>query len=264
MRSLLHSDNIWFGIKTALIVITAKNFLENRIKPVNGFTTVIPSHTTRTTSATTGLIPLQRQQQQHQLKHQPYPSFVVLHGLLDDMMLDDDGADDDSSSSTTNAAFDDLFSALIFSSNPKNAVESRIDECTNEEFLSFLSTSIESSSDEEEKQAYQDLLSMINDVKTELQQKEEQAQIQKAKLDKELQLQAKQEEEEMSKLKQEAKKNLSAADMLQRANDIDNAVMVSAKATEDEIKPNDFMRDVKLERGLSGFNNSGKMRVGGR
>ena len=53
------------------------------------------------------------------------------------------------------------------------------------------------------------------------------------------------------------------ADVMKQVAAVDQAIITaSAEATEDE-KPDNFMRDAKAVRGLSGFNNKGNMRVGG-
>ena len=205
-------------------------------------------------------------------------SIIVLHGLLDDMMLergnDDDGTSTSTSTTETNnnsircGEYEDLLDELIFTTDDtKKVVLNRLEECTTDGFLEYLttiSTNETEEEDEEVRQAYQDLLNLIITVKSEVddkKKKQAEAEAAQIKATAEAKLKAEAEETEQGNNKGKEKKPISATDLLKKANEIDQAVMVS-EANDDEL-PDDFMRDAKLVRGLSGFNNRGQMRVGG-
>ncbi|CAB9527254.1 expressed unknown protein [Seminavis robusta] len=194
---------------------------------------------------------------------QPPPCFR-LFGILDE--INNGGA---SSSSEDDEQFDSLFNDLIFcTGDTKAVIADRLESCSDPDFLQWLEWNMEESEDDEEAQALQDLLEMIDQVATETQAnnnnqqaEQERRQEEQAKKQQEMESQQASDTTDNDTGSASATSSMSAADLLKKANAIDQAVMI-AEASDDE-KPNDFMRDAKAERGLGGFNNKGRMRVGG-
>ena len=158
---------------------------------------------------------------------------------------------------TSVASYQRLFDALIFGNNVKALITDKLEESTDAGFQQFLKESQANAEDPEEAQAYQDLIVLINNVQEELHTKQLVAQAA-------LQERLKEIEEEAAVAAAATNRNRSTnADVMKQVAAVDQAIITaSAEATEDE-KPDNFMRDAKAVRGLSGFNNKGNMRVGG-
>ena len=173
-------------------------------------------------------------------------------------MAEGDATSDDSSG---DADHEDLFHALIFSSNTRADILSRLDECTDPRFAEYLKSCSEKATDAEEKQGLDELMDLIETVQTSV--AEERAQEEAAK---EAEAEAKAKAEAESEADDEETnaptKVLSNADLLKQANAIDQAVMTSAMS--DDEKPSDFISDCREVANLSrSFNRRGQMRVGG-
>ena len=206
------------------------------------------------------------------LQQQQHPAFQYcgrqrptrLFGILDDFSPAEDAPETDSTDdSNNNSAFDDLLNDLVFSSgDPHTDIAERWEECSDPAFGEWLTSQKNASNDKEEREALQELLGMIQEVASmKLEQAETSAAHQKQQSTSEA---TEQEDSDTTSTPTNtiSDQNLSAADLLKKANAIDHAVMTSAGA-EDPDRPSDFMTDAKAERGLGGFNNSGRMRVGG-
>lgn len=191
-------------------------------------------------------------------------------GILDDMLMDDasNGSADDAASAASlsadkgDAAYASLFEELVFSTREMRLdVEERIDACGEEGFLAWLEATKESSPDPEEQAAIDEVLQTIKETQQKVQaQREEEAAQEAARLEAQKALEdatAVQAEEAYSP----PPATMSTAELLKRASEIDQGVMVAEAS--DEEKPADFMRDAKATVGLGGFNNRGQMRVGG-
>mmetsp|Transcript_21482 Transcript_21482/g.35565 ORF Transcript_21482/g.35565 Transcript_21482/m.35565 type:complete len:243 (-) Transcript_21482:68-796(-) len=189
-----------------------------------------------------------------------YP--VLLHGILDDITassLEDNDSEIDSSNGNNNQAYERLFEDLVFStSDSRTVVAEQLEACTDACFVQYLETLQESSTDEEERQALRGLLDVINDVKT---TSDAAAAAKLLATEEQQQEKARRLEEQQAKLRADAPTRMSNADVLKKANKIDEAI-VTVAASDDDL-PDDFMRDAKAEVGLAGFNNKGQMRVGG-
>ena len=213
---------------------------------VNGFTISLAPPSRRKNSITAGQ------------KYRP------LHGILDDYedelattAADDDRGDDDDDNQQLEAAasYGRLLDDLVFGTNAPVLIADKLEECTEAGFQQFLQDSQTNAEDPEEAQAYQDLAIMIQDVGEDLHAKQLAAQ---AALQERLQ----QIEQEAAAAATDGSKT-TKEDVMKKAAAVDQAIMTaSAEAAEDE-QPDNFMRDAKAVRGLSGFNNRGNMRVGG-
>lgn len=186
---------------------------------------------------------------------------TILNGLLDDMLGDSTESVNESEISTapSNEKFDSLFNSLVFTTaDVKTVIEKKLDACVDPGFLKYVEDLLQGSDDAEEKQAYRDLLEAISTVQetvAEAQKLAEEASAAESKADVEPM--------EETQTEDSTTENLSAADVLRRANDIDRAA-ISAAASDDE-KPSDFISDCREVVNLSrGFNDRGQMRVGGR
>eukprot|EP00536_Pseudo-nitzschia_multiseries_P000117 jgi/Psemu1/299860/fgenesh1_kg.2_\ len=170
--------------------------------------------------------------------------------------------EEENSDSEDDASGDDqrlvgLYHSLIFSSDLQSAISRRLDDCSDPSFLEYLAASSKSTSDMDEQQGLQDLINQIEEVKTtmamEAAEKEKAAVAAKADRDREL-------EAETTAADNNSNKPMSNTDILRKANEIDAAIALS-----DDEKPSDFMSDCREVVNLSrGFNDSGRMRVGGR
>lgn len=189
----------------------------------------------------------------------PRLSKTLLHGILDDISSESSSTDE--ASTDNDAAYEQLFEDLVFSTRDSRVViAEQLEACTDAGFVQYLEALEGDSTDDEERQALRDLLDAISDVKATT----EAAAVEAAK---QAELLAK---EEAQRLEDEAKAEanapekvrMSTAEVLKKANEID-AAMVTAEASDDEL-PDDFMRDAKATVGLTEFNNKGQMRVGGR
>jgi hypothetical protein len=186
---------------------------------------------------------------------------TALFGILDDIMEEDiDDDQEQSNDEDSDEQLIELYHSLIFSSDLQFVISKRLEECINPLFLEYLNASSESSEDEEERQGLTELIDQIDDVKTKMAiqaaDNQEKAMIAaKAKEDAE-----KEESETAAAATTESKKPISNADVLRKAGLIDAAIALS-----DEEKPSDFISDCREVVNLSrGFNDSGKMSVGGR
>eukprot|EP00980_Cylindrotheca_fusiformis_P009625 scaffold2127_cov85-Cylindrotheca_fusiformis.AAC.5 len=168
-------------------------------------------------------------------------------------------------SSDNNSEFEELFHSLILSGDTRASISQQLEECCDEGFMEYLSCSMmENSSDEEERQGLQELIHLIEQV-----QKEKEAAEHAQKIENDAKMAAaaanlkKQQQQQEENSKDRVPIMMSNADVLKEANAIDQAVM-TAVMTDDE-KPSDFISDCREVVNLSGgFNNHGRMRVGGR
>eukprot|EP00547_Thalassionema_nitzschioides_P008450 CAMPEP_0194227022 /NCGR_PEP_ID=MMETSP0156-20130528/42646_1 /TAXON_ID=33649 /ORGANISM="Thalassionema nitzschioides, Strain L26-B" /LENGTH=235 /DNA_ID=CAMNT_0038959495 /DNA_START=1 /DNA_END=708 /DNA_ORIENTATION=+ len=193
-------------------------------------------------------------------------SATPLYGILDEMNADNNGSTAaasgaGSSNDATASDYEKWFQELIFCTGDSlQFITKRLDDFADPGFLKWLKDSQAKCEDTEEFLAIKDLRTSIDDA---MKAKEDAETIQKA-LDAQKQ---QQEAERQQRLLDEAaaqqkESNVSSsADILKKANEIDQAV-VNAEASEDN-QPDDFMRDAKAVCGLGGFNNKGQMRVGG-
>ena len=120
---------------------------------------------------------------------------------------------------------------------------------------------MDSAEDDEERQAYEDLVNVIGDVRKVREQLEQEK------------LAAAAAKEEAKRLREEeiansllendkAGQSMSTAEVLKAAQKIEEGVMTASKEALEE-EGSDFMTDAKATVGLAGFNNQGRMRVGG-
>lgn len=190
------------------------------------------------------------------------PGFVrkpttCLHGILDEMNNNErvEGSSNDLGS---DPKYEKLFEDIVFCTDDfQRSITTRLDDCANPGFLQWLEVSQTKCEDAEEFEAMKDLRMMINDA---VKAKEDADTTQKL-LESQKEAEKKRLEEEILEESSLSGANMSAADILRKANEIDEAI-VSAVASEDD-QPDDFMRDAKAYCGLGGFNNRGHMRVGG-
>jgi hypothetical protein len=199
------------------------------------------------------------------------PSTVPpLFGILDDMMSennkddDSDGVDFGAVASEEDEAYEEFFQNLIFSAGGlRNEIANQLEACTQPEFLQYLSTTLESSDDAEERQGLQELLDMINEVQRTIANEEGKAQeLADAKRARQEQLENTAAAAASSDNDAANNSKLSDAEVVKRANAIDQA-FTQAELSDDE-KPSDFISDCREVVNLSrGFNDRGKMRVGG-
>jgi hypothetical protein len=212
-----------------------------------------------------------------------------LFGILDDMMSTTTGDERPTATTTTTTTEEeeeeiidsdkeeqqlhhqDLFHALIFSTNTQADIANQLEACTQPEFLQYLIKSRDQSEDDEERQGLQELLDLIDEVQTSLlasKQQEDAAALAAAaaaaaavaNLDSTAATSLEKEEETPPKKKELL---ISNTEVIKRANQLDQA-MVAGAASDDE-KPSDFISDCREVVNLSrGFNNQGQMRVGGR
>ena len=183
------------------------------------------------------------------------PLYGILDDYEDELATAGDRSDDQLQNDSAAASYGRLFDDLIFGNNAKALIADKLEDCTDAGFQQFLQDSQTNAEDPEEAQAYQDLVTMIKDVKEELHAKQLAAQAA-------LQERLKQIEEEAAAAATDGSKTTNE-DVMKQAAAVDQAIMTaSAEAAEDE-QPDNFMRDAKAVRGLSGFNNQGNMRVGG-
>jgi len=193
-----------------------------------------------------------------------------LSGLLDDVMAEKEEEESvtttSSEQTTTTTTLDqdeheDFMYSLVFSSNTARDIESQFEKSTDPNFGEYLSTKITNSEDEEERQGLQELMDLIETVKSSVV-----VQAQKEAADAAA-LQARNEEEKRFRESTSTQNNeepiMSNTDVLKEANAIDKGV-ISAAMSDDE-KPSDFISDCREVVNLSGgFNNKGRMRVGGQ
>ena len=126
--------------------------------------------------------------------------------------------------------------------------------------LNYLTKCKDRSEDEEEREGLQELLELILQTETNLvKQQKEQEMAQKAKKAAEAAAAANRNSADDDEDQQTITSN---ADVLKQANAIDQAVMTAAQS--DDEKSSDFISDCREVVNLSGgFNNQGRMRVGG-
>lgn len=185
---------------------------------------------------------------------------MELFGILDDILQDEiiDNDDSEHSNFDSNEQLVELYHSLIFASDLQTEISTRMDECNDPEFLEYLNASLQLSQDEEECQGLTELIDQINEV--------ERMTAKKVADDEEKAMIAFQQKEEIEKESQatspestKTTKAMSNADVLRKANEIDAAIALS-----DDEKPSDFISDCREVVNLSGgFNDSGRMRVGG-
>jgi len=193
--------------------------------------------------------------------HQKLPP---LSGVLDDMAMESCQSSSDelmdascSNNNSKDGVYEDLLTELIFSTgDTRTDIFNRYETCCDPGFIQWLETSEKLSEDVEEQQALRSLLDMIEDAKREhkLKRKETLENVEKEEEEEAL-------VEEVRDASTGSSKQLSTAEVLQKAKEIDQAFM-NTEASEEE-QPPDFMRDAKATVGLSEFNNHGRMRVGG-
>jgi len=179
---------------------------------------------------------------------------IKLLGILDDI-LQGESVDDDSEPNNfeSNEQMIELYHSLIFASDLRREISSRMDECIESEFSEYLNTLMQSSQDEEERQGIMKLIDQINEVERMMAEKALIASQEKEGIESESQVAAS--EEPLTR----SPKTMSNADVLRKANEIDAAIAMS-----DDEKPSDFISDCREVVNLSrGFNDSGQMRVGG-
>lgn len=182
---------------------------------------------------------------------------TIMFGILDDLMEEDDRDDQQQDDKEVDENQVELYHSLIFASDLQSEISRRLEDCTNPAFLGYLSASSESTEDEEERQGLIELIEKIEQVKVDTakkaeEEKEKAAMAAKAKKEEEL-------ESETEGATTQTAKPLSNADILRKAREIDAAIALS-----DDEKPSDFISDCREVVNLSrGFNDSGRMRVGG-
>ena len=214
-----------------------------------------------TCSAIPFMIPTKKQKKQN---------FVRLYGILDDYDASSSSSSPDDSSQQqqeTNAEYERLFDDLVFcTGDVKAVIANRLQACTEPGFRQFLQNSQDRADNPEESQALQELVDTIAVVQADVQAATlaaeqaanaaaQAAQERRAQIDADAQAQQ----------APDVTSPLSAADILKKAQAIDQEIITasSAEAAETEQLPDDFMRDAKAVRGLAGFNQKGNMRVGG-
>lgn len=190
----------------------------------------------------------------------PNQRCVSLFGLLDDFIAEDSSPSQEVDAEV-NQENEDLFHALIFASDTRADIRAQLTKCTSPTFLAYLKTSKESSNDKEEARGLQELIDLIGVVEATV--NEEQEELLKKELKSQEATLSAQKEEPQDEAKPKNTELLSNADVLKQANAIDHAVMTAAM--NDDEKPSDFISDCREVVNLSGgFNNQGRMRVGGR
>jgi len=187
---------------------------------------------------------------------------TILFGILDDIMEEDSALDSEQNNSDTDEQLTELYHSLIFASDLQSEISRQMDGCTDPKFIEYLNASSESSQDEEERQGLTELIDQIDQVREMMAKKAADDQEKAA-------LAAKAEEERENESRDaaaaaapsnESTKALTNADVLRKAQEIDAAIALS-----DDEKPSDFISDCREVVNLSrGFNDSGRMRVGGR
>jgi len=194
-----------------------------------------------------------------------YPGFVRkptihLHGILDEMNNNSGQVDTSSNDVASDPKYEKLFEEIVFcNDDSQRLITARLDDCADSGFLQWLEATQAKCEDAEEFQAIKDLRMTIDDiVKT------------KVNTDTNQQVLDAENEAKRKILEEETKRhgessfdgaNMSAADVLKKASEIDEGI-VNALASEED-QPDDFMRDARSYCGLGGFSDSGKMRVGG-
>jgi hypothetical protein len=244
----------YFTLPTAMLVLvtTVTNKSRSSCFHVDGFSTLSGVPSFRTSAASKIDLTLHTNNAKIEA--------TVLFGILDDIMEEDNADNQEQSNEDSNEQLTELYHSLIFASDLQFAISRRLDDCTDPFFLEYLNASSESSEDEEERQGLTELIDQIDGVKTKMaiqaaEDQEKAALAAKAKEDAE-----KEASETAAAATTESKKPMSNADVLRKAGEIDAAIALS-----DEEKPSDFISDCREVVNLSrGFNDSGKMSVGGR
>ena len=216
------------------------------------------------TFAAVSVLSKQRFSQLRHLKNININDGICLFGLLDDFENESSNTDTSTTaaaSSNDEGAFQNLFDDLIFATNPASKIKDKLEAYSDSGFVQYLTSLAKESQDEEERQALQELLDMID---------KEQAAVMAMSAQKESLSKTEEPTTDIESTEQQpavattaSNRKMSAAEMLKQANAIDRAVTTSVAAEYDENRPSDFMTDAKAERGLTGFNNKGRMRVGG-
>ncbi|CAJ1934564.1 unnamed protein product [Cylindrotheca closterium] len=167
--------------------------------------------------------------------------------------------------------YEDLFHSLIFSGDTRADVARQLEQCTDSKFAEYLQTTLDQSQDEDEKEGLQELMDMIAQVVVEEKELKEQQKMEElnskdeaAKAERQAELEKEANENKVAaSISSAAQSSMSNVDVLKQANAIDEAVMTNVMS--DDEKPSDFISDCREVVNLSrGFNNKGRMRVGGR
>jgi len=251
-RTMTHS----LTLPTAVLVLvtTVTNKSRSSCFHVDGFSTLSGVPSFRTSAASKIDLTLHTNNAKRET--------TVLFGILDDIMEEDNADDQEQSNEDSDEQLTELYYSIIFSSDLQFAISKRLDECTDPLFLAYLNASSESSEDEEERQGLTELIDQIDGVKTKMaiqaaEDQEKAVLAAKAKEDAEKEAS---ETAAAAAATTESKKPMTNADVLRKAGEIDAGIALS-----DEDKPSDFISDCREVVNLSrGFNDSGKMSVGGR
>jgi hypothetical protein len=158
-----------------------------------------------------------------QQQQQPSTSSTKLFGLLDEINSDDYDLMSSSNESEINMndAYEMFLGDLVFSTNdPRIDIMENYDRATDKEFTDWLDQKVEKSKDPDERIALKDLLEIILDVKkrVELSKAAEERERKEAEMKEQERLQT-------AEAEAEAGRQMSNADVLKKASQIDNAVI---------------------------------------
>jgi len=190
------------------------------------------SFSTTTAHPAFGIVSTTRQSQQHQSSQ--------LYGILDEVAsgaydlggkgTTDGAADEDGGTQVDmNNAFEMFLAELVFSTNnPRVDIANNLEKCTDPKWLKWLDNKIDTSTDPEERSALRDLYEMISDIV----QRMEVSQL--AQEREELEVQAQQEkDQEAAAVAAEEGKSLSKADLLKKAQAIDQSLSLDQDKLEE-------------------------------
>ena len=174
-----------------------------------------------------------------------------LFGILDEVMGDDYnlmgsevvGNGDESQNDKMVAAFEMFLGELVFSTNdPRLDIVEKYDQATDPAFMEWMEEKAENSTDTEERLALKDLLNMIKDVK----KKQELSQLRE---EREAQEAAAAEEKRIIEAEAVAEegRQMSNADLLRKAQEIDSATQATAEDRAENTKKSFHEQEITPE-----------------